>query len=36
MGYQLSIPEALNRMRGRGIWLSEGVIRFALAHSQQQ
>lgn len=36
MGYQLSIPEALNRMRDRGIWLSEGVIRFALGHSKRQ
>lgn len=36
MGYQLSIPDALNRMRARGIWLSEGVIRFALEHSRQQ
>ncbi|MHB1592452.1 MAG: DUF3368 domain-containing protein, partial [Sulfuricella sp.] len=29
MGYPLSIPEALNRMRARGIWLSEAVVRFA-------
>lgn len=31
MGYALSIPEAINRMRERGIWLSQDVIRFALA-----
>ena len=30
MGYPLSIPEAINRMRERGIWLSQEVIRFAL------
>jgi predicted nucleic acid-binding protein len=36
MGYPLSIPEALNRMRARGIWLSSSVIRFALERSQQQ
>lgn len=35
MGYPLSIPEALNRMRARGIWLSEGVVRFALERSLQ-
>jgi len=33
MGYALSIPEAINRMRDRGIWLSQDVIRFALARS---
>ena len=33
MGYTLSIPEAINRMRERGIWLSQDVIRFALARS---
>jgi predicted nucleic acid-binding protein len=32
MGYPLSVPEAINRMRERGIWLSQDVIRFALAH----
>ena len=32
MGYQLSIPEALNRMRARGIWLSKSVVRFALEY----
>jgi predicted nucleic acid-binding protein len=36
MGYPLSIPEALNRMRARGIWLSSSVVRFALERSQQQ
>lgn len=36
MGHQLSIPDALNRMRARGIWLSEGVVRFALEHSRQR
>ncbi|MHB1620708.1 MAG: DUF3368 domain-containing protein [Sulfuricella sp.] len=36
MGFQLSIPEALNRMRARGIWLSEGAVRFALERSRQQ
>jgi predicted nucleic acid-binding protein len=34
MGYPLSIPEALDRMHARGIWLSRSVIRFALAHGQ--
>ena len=33
IGYALSIPEAINRMRERGIWLSQDVIRFALARS---
>ena len=36
MGFQLSMPDALNRMRARGIWLSEGVVRFALEHSRLQ
>ncbi|NCQ11150.1 MAG: DUF3368 domain-containing protein, partial [Bacteroidetes bacterium] len=36
VGYHLSIPDALNRMRARGIWLSEGVVRFALERSRQQ
>ncbi len=35
MGVSLSIPEALNRMRARGIWLSDGVVRFALEQSRQ-
>lgn len=34
MGYPLSIPEALDRMRARGIWLSQSVIRFALEHGR--
>ena len=32
MGYPLSMPDAITRMRERGIWLSQDVIRFALAH----
>ena len=32
MGYQISIPEALDRMQARGIWLSKNVIRYALEH----
>lgn len=32
MGYPVSIPEAISRMRERGIWLSDAVISFALAH----
>lgn len=31
LGYDVSIPEALQRMRAQGIWLSEQVVRFALA-----
>ena len=31
LGYDVSIPEALQRMRAQGIWLSERVVRFALA-----
>jgi predicted nucleic acid-binding protein len=30
-GYSVVIPEALERMQERGIWLSQEVIRFALA-----
>ncbi|OGB27165.1 MAG: hypothetical protein A3I66_20295 [Burkholderiales bacterium RIFCSPLOWO2_02_FULL_57_36] len=30
LGYDVSIPEALQRMRAQGIWLSEQVVRFAL------
>jgi predicted nucleic acid-binding protein len=30
-GYEVSIPDALARMRERGIWLSQEVMRFALA-----
>lgn len=32
MGYPVSIPDAINRMREHGIWLSNAVISFALAH----
>lgn len=32
IGYPVSIPDAINRMRERGIWLSKDVIDFALAH----
>ena len=32
MGYPVSIPESIKRMRERGIWLSQEVIQFALAH----
>jgi len=32
MGYPVSISEAIDRMRERGIWLSNAVISFALAH----
>ena len=32
VGYPVSIPDAINRMRERGIWLSKDVIDFALAH----
>ncbi len=31
-GFPISLPEAINRMRERGIWLSQTVIDFALAH----
>ncbi len=31
LGYALSIPEALQRMRDHGIWLSEQVVKFALS-----
>lgn len=30
-GYPVSIPDAIRRMREQGIWLSEQVVRFALA-----
>jgi predicted nucleic acid-binding protein len=36
MGYALSIPEAINRMRDRGIWLSQDVIHFALERSDSR
>ena len=32
IGFPFSLPEAINRMRERGIWLSQTVIDFALAH----
>lgn len=35
MEYPISIPEALDRMRARGIWLSQNVIRFAIEHSER-
>lgn len=31
LGYTLSIPDALQRMRNHGIWLSAQVVQFALA-----
>lgn len=31
-GYPVSIPQAINHMREHGIWLSDEVVRFALAH----
>ena len=31
LGYTLSIPDALQRMRNHGIWLSAKVVQFALA-----
>jgi len=31
-GYPVSIPKAVERMREHGIWLSDEVVRFALAH----
>ncbi len=30
LGYDVSMPDALQRMREQGIWLSEQVVRFAL------
>lgn len=32
LGYDVSISDALERMRQRGIWLSLEVIKFALTH----
>lgn len=32
LGYDISIPEALERMRAQGIWLSDRVVQFALTH----
>jgi len=34
MGFNISIPEALSRMRAHGVWLSDRVVRFALEQSQ--
>lgn len=34
LGYDVSISEALERMRDRGIWLSESVVQFALEQSR--
>jgi len=31
-GHHLSMPDAISRMRQHGIWLSQEVIKFALAH----
>lgn len=31
LGYPLSMPEAIERMRRQGIWLSDSVVRFALS-----
>ncbi len=31
LGYPLSMPEAIERMRRQGIWLSDSVARFALS-----
>jgi len=30
-GYDVSVPEAIERMREHGIWLSNEVVRYALA-----
>lgn len=32
LGYEISIPNALQRMRQQGIWLSDRVVQFALTH----
>lgn len=34
LGFAVSIPEALRRMREHGIWLSDKVVQFALAQGQ--
>jgi len=34
VGFAVSIPEALRRMREHGIWLSDNVVQFALAQGQ--
>ena len=33
LGYAVDVPAALERMREQGIWLSDGVVRFALEHA---
>jgi predicted nucleic acid-binding protein len=35
-GLQVSIPEAIARMREKGIWLSESVARFAVEQSGEE
>ncbi|MFW9621220.1 MAG: DUF3368 domain-containing protein [Macromonas sp.] len=32
LGYDLHMPDALQKMRNQGIWLSERVVQFALMH----
>lgn len=32
LGYAISMPEALQRMRAQGIWLSDRVVQFSLTH----
>jgi len=32
LGFPVSMPDAINRMREHGIWLSRDVVSFALAH----
>ena len=32
LGYGLHMPDALQKMRHQGIWLSERVVQFALMH----
>lgn len=34
LGFAVSIPDALRRMREHGIWLSDKVVQFALAQGQ--
>ena len=34
LGYPVSMRESIERMREHGIWLSESVVQFALAHNQ--
>lgn len=35
-GFPIAIPDAINRMRDHGIWISDAVIRFALQHAAGQ